>query len=85
VLIMALVSAASWWLWFWLLQRMTMAAFGMRALAAWAAALLPGFLMYGFLSWRIDAAVAISLAALVIAVRARVTDEQPLALGLESP
>jgi drug/metabolite transporter (DMT)-like permease len=82
LLLSALVSAASWWLWFWLLERMTLAAFGMRALAAWLASLLPGLLMFGFLSWRVDAAAAIGMAALVVALRARTADEQPLALGL---
>jgi hypothetical protein len=38
--------------------------------------------MFGFLSWRIDLAIAISVAALVAALRARPGEEQPLALGL---
>ncbi len=82
LLLTTAVSAASWLLWFWLLERMSLAAFSLRALAAWTAAILPGFLMMGFLSWRVDAAVTISLAALVTALRARAADEQPLALGL---
>jgi len=85
LLLAALRNAVMWWLWFWLLQRMTLAAFGMRALAAWTAAIAPGFLVFGFLSWRADVAVGISLCALVVALRARAADEQPLALGLESP
>lgn len=82
LLLMTLVNAASWWLWFWLLERMTLAAFGMHALAAWVAAMLPGLLLFGFLSWRNDAALAISVAAIAIALRARIAEEQPLALGL---
>jgi hypothetical protein len=82
LLLTALVSAVTWWLWFWLLERMTLAAFGMRTLALWTAAALPGFAMFGFLSWRVDAAMAISVAALVVALRARPGEEQPLALGL---
>lgn len=85
LLFTAALSAASWLLWFWLLQHLSLAAFGMRALAAWTAAILPGFAMYGFLSWRVDLAVLIAVAALVVALRARPADEQPLALGLESP
>jgi hypothetical protein len=78
----AAVLGAVWWLWFWLLQRMTLAAFGMRALAAWTAALVPGIAMQGFLEWRLDAALAIAVAAIAVALRARVGDEQPMALGL---
>ena len=78
----AAAIAASCWLWFWLLERMTLAAFSMRALAAWTATILPGFVVYGFRNWRIDAALAVSLAAIVVALRARVAEEQPLALGL---
>ena len=84
VLCDAATLAATWWLWFWLLQRMTLAAFGMRALAAWASALLPGFAIFGFRQWRIDAALAIAVAAIVVALRARVAEEQPMALGLDT-
>lgn len=45
----ALLLAVMSSLWFWLIQRMALPAFGMRALAAWCAALLPGFFMLGFL------------------------------------
>jgi len=81
----AAVNAACWWLWFCLLQRMTLAAFGMRALAAWTAAILPGFLLFGFLSWRADCALTIAVAALIVALRAPAPEEQPLALGLGGP
>ncbi len=82
LLVQAAVTAASCWLWFWLLQRMTLAALAMRALAAWTATVLPGFVLFGFMSWRIDAALALSAGAIVVALRARVAEEQPLALGL---
>lgn len=78
----AAVVACSCCLWFWLLQRMTLAAFGMHTLAAWVASVAPGFVLMGFTQWRIDAAFAIALAAIVIALRARVSEEQPVALGL---
>lgn len=78
------VVACSCWLWFWLLQRMTLAGFSMRALAAWVAGLIPAFVMFGFLEWREDAALAIALAALAVALRARVAEELPTALGLNS-
>jgi len=86
LLLTALLNAAIWWLWFWLLQRMTLAAFGMRSLALWTASILPGIFVYGLqASWRIDAALLIAFAALVTALRARTADEQPLALGLADP
>ena len=81
----AAAGACMWWLWFWLLQRMMLSAFGMRALAAWVAALVPGFVTFGFLQWRIDAAVLIGIGAVVVALRARVAEEQPTALGLAGP
>ena len=84
LLVEAAVTAASCWLWFWLLQRMTLAAFAMRALAAWTATVLPGFVLFGFRNWRIDAALVTSVAAIAVALRARVAEEQPLALGLHS-
>lgn len=82
LLVEAAVTAASCWLWFWLLQRMTLAAFAMRALATWAATVLPGFVLFGLRSWRINAALAMALGALVVALRARTAEELPLALGL---
>jgi hypothetical protein len=84
LLMEAAVVACSCWLWFWLLERMALAAFSMRALAVWTAALIPGFVMFGFLQWRQDAALAIALAAIAVALRARVAEEQPTALGLNS-
>jgi hypothetical protein len=82
LLVEGAVTACSWWLWFWLLERMTLAAFSMRALAAWTATMVPGFVLFGFLSWRIDAGLAIAVAAILVALRARSAEEQPMALGL---
>jgi hypothetical protein len=61
---------------------MTLAAFGMRTLAAWTATVAPGFVLMGFSEWRIDAAFVIALVAIVFSLRARVAEEQPVALGL---
>jgi hypothetical protein len=85
LLLEAVVVGGSCILWFWLLERMTLAAFSMRTLAAWAAAMLPGFAFAGFLQWRIDVALAIAIAAIVVALRARPGEEQPVALGLRNP
>jgi hypothetical protein len=82
LLVEALIVGASCWLWFWLLQRMALAAFTMHTLAAWTAALLPGFAYAGFTQWRIDAALVMAVGAIVVALRAKVAEEQPLALGL---
>jgi hypothetical protein len=82
LLIEAVVVAASCWLWFWLLQRMALVAFSMHPLAAWTAAMLPGFAFAGFTQWRIDAALAMAVGAIVVGLRARVAKEQPVALGL---
>jgi hypothetical protein len=71
-----------WCLWFWLLQQITLGAFGMRALAAWAATAVPAFATAGLLQWRVDAAFGIAVVAIAIALRARLADEQPTALGL---
>jgi hypothetical protein len=73
----AAVLAVMWWLWFWLLQRMTLAAFGMRALAAWTVSVALGVGFAGFRDWRIDAALVIAVAAIVVALRARETEEEP--------
>jgi len=82
LLVQAAVIACLWSLWFWLLQRITLAAFGMRALAMWTASIVPGFVLVGFLNWRVDLALAIAVAAIVISLRAGVAEEQPVALGL---
>jgi hypothetical protein len=78
----AALLAVVWCMWFWLLQRVTLGAFGMRSLAAWAASAVPSLVMVGLLEWRFDAAVTIAVVAIAVALRARVADEQPTALGL---
>jgi hypothetical protein len=82
LLVEAMVVVASCWLWFWLLQRMALAAFSMHPLAVWAAAMLQGFAYAGFMQWRIDTALAMAVGAIVVALRAKVAEEQPVALGL---
>jgi hypothetical protein len=84
LLVEVMVSAGVWWLWFWLLERMALGAFSMGTLAAWTAFLLPGFVTLGFMNWRVDAALAIAVTAIVVALRARVAEEQPVALGLSA-
>jgi hypothetical protein len=86
LLVQAAVIGATWWLWFWLLERMTLAAFGMRAVAVWAAvlifALANSSLRDSRTGWRMEVALAIAVGAIVVALRARVSEEQPVALGL---
>jgi hypothetical protein len=82
--VQAAVIAGSWCLWFWLLQRISLAAFGMRDLAMWTASIVPGFVLLGFLNWRVDLALAIAVSAIVVALRAPPREEQPTALGLDS-
>jgi len=84
LLVQTVVVGASLWLWFWLLQRMSPPAFCMHPLAAWAASMLPGFAIYGLRDWRVDAAVALAVVSLTVALQARVVDEQPLRLSLHS-
>jgi hypothetical protein len=78
----AVVVACSWVLWFWLLQRITLGAFGMRALAAWIVSVVPAFAVFGFREWRADVAVVIALSAVVVSLRSAPSEEQPVALGL---
>ena len=84
LLIQTAVTACSLWLWFWLLERMMLPAFTMYLLAAWAASLIRDFAYGSFLLWRVDAALVIVVAAITVALRARVSDEQPVVLGLHS-
>jgi hypothetical protein len=76
------LTACVWWLWFQLLKRMTLAAFSMRALAAWAAGLMFGLIDFAWTNWRVDVALLVAVGALVVGLKARVSDEQPMALGL---
>lgn len=84
LLVEVVVSACLWSLWFWLLRRMTLAAFSMGSLAMGTASMIPGFVWFGFMSWRIDVALVVSISAIAVALRARVAEEQPVALGLGS-
>jgi len=81
----AAVAAGAFLLWFWLLERMPLGAFSMHPLAIWAASMLPGFMMFGFLRWRIDAALLLAGAAIVFGTRARAGEEQAMSLGLRVP
>lgn len=74
--------AVAWVLWFWLLCRLSLAAFSMRMLASYAATLLFGFFYFGLAQWRMDAAFVISCTAVIVALRATPAGEQPLSLGL---
>jgi len=74
--------ALAWILWFWLLRRLSLAAFSMRMLASYAATLLSGFFFFGLAQWRMDAAFVISCIAVIVALRATPAEEQPLSLGL---
>jgi hypothetical protein len=82
LIVQAAVMAVSTYLWFWLLGRMTLAAFGMGALAGWTAYLAFAFATGDFLWWRLDAAIVIGIVAIAVALRARVSDEQLVELGL---
>ena len=82
IAVQAVVAGGSACLWFWLLQRMEIAAFCMNALATWTATILPGVVVLGFLQWQVDVAAVVAVGAVVVGVRAGVADEQPTALGL---
>ena len=82
--VQAAVVAGSCWLWFYLLGRMPPAAFTMHPFAVWTASIAVEFVLYGFMVWRIDAALALAAAAIRVALRARVDDEDPVALRLHS-
>ncbi len=78
------VTAGAVWLWFWLLERMPLAAFCMLPLAAWTASTFRNFLFAGFLDWRLDIALVIAATAVTVALHARVADEQPVELNLHT-
>jgi len=85
LLIQAAVAGATCCLWFWLLQRMSLAVFGMRSVAVWAATLIFVLANSSLLDWRMDAALAIALGSVAVALRARIEDEQLVALDLGTP
>jgi hypothetical protein len=82
VLMQAGVVAASSWVWFYLLVRMRLVGFSMHPLAVWTAAMVLELVSARFAAWRIDVAAVIAVGAIVVGVRARMVDEQPMALGL---
>ena len=76
----AALTAAGMFLWFWLLKHMPLSAFALHPIAVWTASILGGLVVFGLANWRMDAALAVNLAALWFGLRARVSDEQPIAL-----
>ncbi len=69
-------------LWFFLLQRMELAAFSMQQVVILTGGLLVQFVLFGFLSWRVDLAVALCVGAIWTALQARAEDEEPVRLGV---
>ncbi len=67
-------------LWFWLLQHIDLSAFSLQFLVQWLAAGAVQFLLFGFLSWRLDLALLVGVGAVLVALTARPEDEEPLAL-----
>jgi drug/metabolite transporter (DMT)-like permease len=72
------------YLWFWLLQHLSLPAFCMNPLALWTATLVLTFVLFGLFNWRVDLALVIAAAAITVPLRARTADEQPVVLGLHS-
>ena len=75
-----IVAVVAGVLWYWLLQRMELAAFTMQTLAVSLSGLLLQFVLFGFLSWRLDLALALGGGALVVALRALPEDDEPVLL-----
>ena len=69
-------------LWFWLLQHLELAAFSIHPVALWTVGLLWQAALFGFFTWRSGAALALGLGAIVVALRARLEDDDPVRLGL---
>lgn len=78
----AALTAAAMFLWFWLLKHLPVSAFALHPIAVWTASIFGGVVVFGFANWRADSAALINLAALWFGLRARVSDEQPVALEL---
>ena len=77
-----LLAGAAAVLWFSLLQRMELAAFSMQQVVLLTGGLLVQFVLFGFLSWRLDVAVALCVGAIWTAMEARAEDEEPVRLGV---
>ncbi|GAC1419778.1 MAG: hypothetical protein NVSMB62_12930 [Acidobacteriaceae bacterium] len=82
VLLQALATAAAMLLWFWLLTRMTPAAFTLHPLALWIASTATAIALFGLTNWREDTALAVALAALIAGLRAHPSEEHPITLEL---
>lgn len=82
LLLQALATALAMLLWFWLLTRMSLAAFTLHPLAIWIASTATAIALFGLTNWREDAALAIALAALIAGLRARPAQDNPIALDL---
>ena len=72
-------------LWFFLLQRLELAAFSMQPLAVFTATTLVSSIYLDFLNWRVDLALLLGLGAMATALRARLEDDEPLRLGVAGP
>lgn len=68
--------------WYWLLERMELAAFSMQALLMMLSWMLIGLIPFGLLSWRSDVALVLMGGAVWVALRARPEDEEPVRLGV---
>ncbi len=75
-----IVAGVAGVLWYWLLQRMELAAFTMQTLAVSLSGVVLQFVVFGFLSWRVDLAMALGSGALVVALRASLEDDEPVLL-----
>lgn len=82
LLVQSVATASAMLLWFWLLTRMTTAAFTLHPLATWVASTATAIALFGLANWREDAALIIALAALVAGLRARASGEHPITLEL---
>jgi uncharacterized protein YijF (DUF1287 family) len=54
----------------------------MHPFAVWTATLTFALYFGDILNWRLDAALTISLGVVIVALRARISDEQVVVLGL---
>jgi hypothetical protein len=78
----ALLTAVAVAIWFWLLGHMPLPAFALHPLAIWSASVLAGIVLFGWSNWRMDLAVSVDIVALIVGLRARVSDQEPVSLDL---
>lgn len=69
-------------LWYWVLRKMPLPAFTLQAIASWFVPSLAGFALFGFRAFRVDLAILLGIAALVVGLRARPHDDEFTALNL---